>query len=225
MGSGRGGRAGAPPLRRIRGQGRVGEPRRGRGCTGARRDAERGRDAEWRRPGRGRAEGRGRDTGRGGGAPGPPRPGHAKVDRPEAGTGPRPSEGSRTGAGVKRRAGGEPRGRANASRGTEAAPDGAMAGEWEEGGRREGPRCRGRERDMHGVEEREEGLGRGGADGRVPPGGGGDGGCAHARRTRGGGGWAAWGTRQGGEGRRLGHGWKPAQKGGRERNSPFLFFS
>jgi hypothetical protein len=37
----------------------------------------------------------------------------------------------------------------------------------------------------------------------------------------GGGGWAARGPRRGGEGRRLGHGWKPAQKGGREK-FPFL---
>jgi hypothetical protein len=35
-------------------------------------------------------------------------------------------------------------------------------------------------------------------------------------------GWAAWGPRRGGEGRRLGRGWKPTQRRGRERNSLFI---
>jgi hypothetical protein len=44
--------------------------------------------------------------------------------------------------------------------------------------------------------------------------------AAHGGRE-GGGGWAAWGPRRGGEGRRLGRGWKPAQRGG-EGEIPFF---
>jgi hypothetical protein len=82
---------------------------------------------------------------------------------------------------------------------------------------------------MHGVEERERKeeavWGGGGADGRAPPWGGGGGGVNRALRGGGGRG-GALGRQEGptagrgGARRRLGHGWKLAQKGGREKEIP-----
>jgi hypothetical protein len=175
VGQGRSGERATAALEQWRGW--VGEPRLGRGCTGVGRDTERGRDAERGRLGRGRAEGRGRDAG----AVGAPRGGDGTQDgvaasgthrlgRAEAGTGPRPGGGSCAGAEwnagrAGSRAGAPPRRGAPGLGRTVPWPEKGRKGE--EGGGRglprggEGERCRGRERYVREVEEREGGLGRG----------------------------------------------------------------